>query len=665
MNVLAIESTRIGDELVRLAQPTPEGWCWATQHVGKRRPDGTFPIQWYVTEDLYSGSAGIVFFLAELYRQLPKATYEQALREGAGWLWHTYQHRQHQNYALITGWLGVAWTLLRVGIALDDYTYQQQALEIALQSNSFIDNPDTVAEYFNGLAGVAIGLMLVHQATADKALLTLIDTTAQRLVDRMRWGKIGLFSDRNQLQMSGLCGASHGVAGVAAAFLELGHYLANEAYYRLAFQLFQYEDHHYTNGQWPDFRRVLDNSTQQVDHAFRTGDFGFFTEPYSMSAWCHGNVGIAPVRARAYELTQNVGLLPILRDSIAQHLLRGDELMDSFRDFTPCHGVSGALEMLTATAALADNPEQVLAYRQQVIDRLLSIKSEGGIYLGGYANSVDEDTGLFTGNAGIGYVCLRLAFHQVPPLLLPTLNQPAVGLYDSLTAQPRTWSAYRLQLLDNPYGRTLGVLQAMDQWPIPESDDPWADEQAILCDFVKTARQRLSTAFQLILGEAWQLDSQKAELNNVINPVFELAKCQRWIPTLPPLLALEVASFSRLTLCRPDLSRLLRVSYDWSQPPSLEAPGLPLPLSAPLYVLAWAVIHQVREIRLLVLGALLLEAFTQPTLVADAWHTIEAQFDNQSPEQLPIVRQRLYEQTRFFVEKGMLFKSELSGKLCL
>lgn len=665
MNPLVRESIRIGDELVALAQRTPEGWCWSTQHVGERRPDGTFAIEWAVTQDLYSGSAGIVFFLAELHRQLPNPAYQQAAAEGARWLWHQYQQREHQHYSLLTGWMGVAWSLLRVGDVLNVPTYHQQAIQIALDSVSFIEHPETAAEYFNGLAGVAIGLLLIHQVTNHPALLTLLDKAAQQLVAKARWGAVGLFYDPNRIQIRGLCGVSHGAAGVAAALLEIGHYLGNEAFYRLAFQLFQYEDAYYANGQWPDFRRVLESSTEQVETAFQTGDFRFFTEIYFMSAWCHGNVGIAPVRARAYALTGNVGLLPLLRDSVAQHLRRGDDLLPYFRNFTLCHGITGSLEMLNATASLVTNPDEIWAYRQQVIDRMLKVKPGGDIYVGGYANSVDEDTSLFMGIAGIGYTCLRLAFSDVPALLLPTFSRPALAQPDSLSAAQKTWADYRLQLLGSRYARTMGVLQAMGQWPIPEPADLWADEQTKLRDFVTTARQQLPPALQPILDEAWELDRQKAEVANAINPVFELAKCQRWIPTLPPLLALDGAAVSQLTLCRPELSQLLRVQYDWSQPPSAGKPGLPPSLSASVYILTWAVIDQVRENRVLLLGGLLLEAFAQPTRVADAWQSIEQQFDSQSPEQLSALRQRLYEQTRFFLEKGMLLTSStpfLTGK---
>ena len=657
MSALTTEAVRIGDELLTRAQDTPEGWCWATQHVGEQRLDGTFPIQWYVTENLYSGSAGIVFFLAELYRHAPNPGYEQAVRQGARWLWHAYEHRRDLNYGLMTGWMGVAWTLLRVSDVLNEPNYTQQALKIAFDSQPFIENVDTAAEYFSGLAGVAIGLLLIHEATNHEALLPLIDTTAQQLVNRLRWGAIGLFADRNLLQIKGLCGASHGISGVAAAFLELGYYLGNDAFYRLAFQLFQYEDQYYTNGQWPDFRLVLESSSEQANNAFETGNFNFFTDAYLTSAWCHGNVGIAPIRVRAYELTRHKGLLPILRDSVAHHLQRRSELLDYFRDFTLCHGVSGCLEMLTATASLADDTEQVLAYRQQIIDRLLSVKPAGGIYIGAYANSIDEDTSLFTGNAGIGYVCLRLSFPDVPPLLLPTLTRPAEGLPLSLTARRRTWSSYRVQLLNSRYARILKVLRASAQWPVPEPNDPWVDEQANLRDFVRTGCQQLSFTLQSILDEARQLDYQKAEVDNAINPVFELAKCQRWVANIPSLLTLDITAFSQVTLYRPALSRLLSVSYDWSQSPSAETSGLPRPLSTPIYVLTWAVIDQVREDRLLLLGGLLLEAFAQPTAVIDAWLSIESQLNSQAPEQLHALRQRLYEQTLFFVGKGILLQT--------
>jgi Lanthionine synthetase C-like protein len=655
INRLTEEAIRIGDELVAVAQKTPEGWYWLTQHVGERRADGTFPIDWYVTDDLYSGSTGILFFLAALHDQVPKPAYRQAIEEGARWSWHRYQQREYQHYALITGWLGVAWTLVRIGTTLGDTSYHEQAVQIATESRSFIENPDTTAEYFNGLAGLAVGLLLIHQATKQPTLLSLFNKTTELLIAKSQWGPAGIFYDRNRNQTRGLCGMSHGAAGAAAAFLEAGYYTGNPALYRLAFQVFQYEDSYYSEGQWPDFRRTLESSREQAEAAFQSGDFSFFTDPYAMSAWCHGNVGIALVRARAYSLTQNIDLLPLLRDSVVQHIDRGIELSLYSQNFTLCHGISGSIEMLTAVAPLCPDPDQVMTYRQQAIDKMLAVKPNGGIYVGGYANSVEEDTSLFMGNAGIGYTYLRLAFANVPSLLLPTFNSPGLSLPNPLPIQRMEWAELRLRILNSRYARTLGMLQAAGSWPIRQLTDMWADEQVHLRALVDKAQQELPPDTREILDEAWQLDSRRATIDNTLNPVFELAKWERWIPTFAPLQTLDEMVLAQLTLRQPWLFHVMQIQYDWRGSPTETAPVLPAMLPSPAYAVIWGMIDQVQELRVLTLGGLLLEAFAEPLLVAEAWKKIEAEFDDQPQEsQQRILRQRLYEQTLFFVQKGML-----------
>ena len=328
--------------------------------------------------------------------------------------------------------------------------------------------------------------------------------------------------------------------------------------------------------------------------------------------------------------------------------------MPQFNNFTLCHGITGSIEMLTAVAPLLADPDLALTYRQQAIDRMLTVKPKGGSYVSGHVDSVDEDTSLFMGKAGIGYICLRLALPNVPSLLLPTVEPTGLNLPDSLPIQQVDWGAVRVRILGSRYARTLGLLHAVGQILIPQLTDVWADEQLSLRTFVTEVSEELNPDAKAILDETWQLDCHKAEVCNALNPVFELAKWQHLLPTLSTLQILKEEDFGRLTLRPLDLFHLMPVRYDWNQPASVTMPTLPVLLPTPVYAVTWGLIDQVRELRVLTLGGLVLEAFPQPVLVVEAWENIKEQFDAQSPGQLRILRQRLDEQTRFFVQKGML-----------
>ena len=216
-------------------------------------------------------------------------------------------------------------------------------------------------------------------------------------------------SSGSELQPYLPSGLSHGAAGIGLALLEIHATTGRLDFREVARRLFDHEDtlFHRQKGNWayanPSGRSPFDD-----------------TSPSFSSAWCHGGPGIALSRLRAASLDPELkeDYLDLARIAITSTLKALEEkLNDQTADATPCHGLSGLIE-ITWIAGQTLNDPSYRVHALEAAQALINLHSSSGDWPSGVPSG-GPNPSLMIGTAGIGYTFLRLhATDRVPSVLL-------------------------------------------------------------------------------------------------------------------------------------------------------------------------------------------------------------------------------------------------------
>lgn len=464
------EAKRIGDQLLAEAKSDPDGLYWETMEMDTDRN-----ISFRVVETLYSGTAGIVLFFLELFRATRDKRYLDSAVKGMDWTIAYCRKNPPTYFALITGRMGIPLALTRMHefareTGKPEGYYLEAALAIARPFRDF-DLSFGVDDLIGGSSGALLGLMHLHAATArqfpdDEAwLLKCIDTTAEKLIRSAHHGPRGLYWDRSDKQINGLCGLSHGAAGLGFVFLEVGRYFRNDAYYNLAEQAFLYEQHYFNEEtqNWPDLRKGIYTDEDREEHiaAYREGNQDFFTAGGDMSAWCHGAPGIGLARLRAYQLLGKTSYLEDAEIAVKRTSLGVVNPQDPDRPYShiQCHGGGGNADLFIDAYRLLGQ-DHYLELAQKAAEYALTSYENNKYYLPGFGyGGTREDRSLFMGIAGVGYFYLRLLDpHHVPSILAPSLDAEPVREIAQESEYPTislSLAALQERLLENTFKRTI------------------------------------------------------------------------------------------------------------------------------------------------------------------------------------------------------------------
>ncbi|MDQ1353314.1 MAG: hypothetical protein QG657_3620 [Acidobacteriota bacterium] len=426
------EAVRIGDWLLAKAKNDDSGLYWECTSMDMKRN-----VTWEKGEGIYSGVSGISLYLLMLHKITGQDKYLSAAKDSMQWVLDFCRKNPTEFYSFFTGRMGVPYVLLKMTEYTGDGNWTENALELAKPCTGLLNSPLPVDDLINGSSGNIIGLLHLHAAAGEKWLLETIDLFARHLIQSAYQGPKGLYWDRSQNSISGLCGFSHGAAGIGWVFLELGHYFQNESFYRLAQQAFLYESYFFDNStkNWRDLRKGAYNSEDEEEHkkAFIENNMGFFTSGGDMNAWCHGSAGIGLSRLRACELfkDRNAQLYELYRNdaltAIEKTIATDLEAKNPYAIFILCHGSGGNAELFLKAYETLDD-EKYLSLAEQVARKALDSRKTFPYYLSGFRGAnpqgkEEEDTSLFMGSAGVGYFYLRmLAPHDIPSILIPKIN---------------------------------------------------------------------------------------------------------------------------------------------------------------------------------------------------------------------------------------------------
>ena len=359
--------------------------------------------------DVYSGTAGIGFFLSHLYSRcgdpMLKRTAMGALEQAVA---NAEQMTPNARIGFYTGWAGLAYVLQQGGRLLGTDVVAGRAA-VFLQEIERISLQDGGIDVLAGCAGaIPVLLSCDEKIEAARKIGDHLIRIAHKNGRGWSWNTLQPHSadaSRN------LAGFSHGAAGIAWALAELSHASGDREYFEAAKNGFAYERHlfnpEYSN--WPDLRDNNPGNAKRNPAAI-----------YGTLAWCHGAPGIGLSRLRVFDLLadedckQEAAIAVTTTYTNIRQTLEGGQ-----GNFSLCHGLAGNTELLLMAAHSFNNPG-LLEFAKQVgfagIDRYGNKENPWPCGVMG----AGESPGLLLGLAGIGYFYLRLADAvNTPSILIP------------------------------------------------------------------------------------------------------------------------------------------------------------------------------------------------------------------------------------------------------
>ena len=623
---LLAETVRIGDQLLEESGADRNGRYWHTANqVG-------IEIHWEAETSLYNGVSGIALFLLTLYQQTREERFRNAALEGLGWA-EQQKPGENDTLAFLTGKLSLPFTWLRAYQILEDDSALDEANKLI---NQLLPDqvPDTVAEYINGISGSVVGLLHLHHATQNENILRTLDQYIAQLLATVHCHQTGLYWDRSSRNARGLCGFSHGSSGAGYAFLELGYYFQNPAFFWLAEQAFSYERACYNPDakNWPDFRMSLltEEDEQRFQEAYQRGELEFFTCGSDMNAWCHGAAGVGLARLRAYE---QLGKLVYFDEAIAATKKTRSTDLNSLAPatFTLCHGRGGNADLfLEAFRVLNDPRYQRMA--EGIAQHALHTWRQEGLYRSG-TRYEGEDRSLFNGIAGVGYFYLRVLSPQtVPSVLAPQLSATYAGSINSsefphLALSP---AEAQEQLLEKRFPRTVHLIRHLNQ-----GQELVTDSSAIAAplyrrsywqDFARRQANRLPVNFRAGVIDVWRLEDSRAALDEQIkSDTLLLFRQKQKVADAERLLSLDEPALLKETLrLDPDVT-LQTTSWNWSQHNTESWLNNLQENEGDHAVLLIPTTQGIREQPLNAFGQTILEAFLDEKTVEDGRQVVQSQ----------------------------------------
>jgi hypothetical protein len=428
---------------------------------------------WRASESLYSGVAGIALFFVELYRFSNDIRFLQYAQKAGNWLCDNQLSDRQFNMCgnnFFTGKTGVSFFLIRLYQFTSNEKYLQCALAIGEEPTNDSFSQNGVFDLLNGSAGELLGLLHIYSEFPNEVILNNIDALLNNTIESVKITNHGIYWDSRENGIHSLCGFSHGTSGVGFVLDEVMNYWNIDSLKTLSNLSRAYENHYYDSKEsnWADLRREIHDEKTFLEHKdrYESGDIYFFTKPHFMNAWCHGAVGIAFSRLRSWALWNT----PIDRSDYLKVLssFSKNEEPSLPRDmgFTLCHG-SGAIIDLFLFAYKLENDDYYLSIAMTFAAQLISFRESEGKYYSGHSGSDEEDSSLFMGIAGVGYVLLRI----LDPLTIPSILMPIVEskvknflITDRNTKSSKEYNKLLadqtiLSMYQNLYPRTVSLIE--------------------------------------------------------------------------------------------------------------------------------------------------------------------------------------------------------------
>lgn len=411
-------ATQIGDHLVRTALWDNSGsYCnWLSRKdIMDRQLAAYSNTNGAVTPELYSGSAGIAWFLMELYRSTGNEAYKQTAL--GGWL-RSVKYIQEVGipaspisfYAGDLGLLYIGYRFIEIDTVTENILapYLSYLIKKTKKGLSIKHGIDIIG----GNAGAIAPLFRLAEEHDLPSLALLGIACADEILQLATW-KDGLcYWDSpkvlgTEMDHPPLTGYSHGCSGIAAALMIAYQYTGKREYLLHARGAFAFEHTLFNEDEnnWIDTRYPHYKKDGKIYGAFR-------------SAWCHGAPGnvLAHIVAGKIDHGRNGYHKDIAQRAITTTRKFLTEKLEPNNDATLCHGYLGLTDILF-TYAEHTNDSKLKKEARAFAEKYLNLHPQpadmtSGIIAGGYSPS------LLIGMSGVGLHYLRLHADQHVPSAL-------------------------------------------------------------------------------------------------------------------------------------------------------------------------------------------------------------------------------------------------------
>lgn len=423
--------------------------------------------------DVYQGSAGIAWFLAQLYRVTGD---RNVARTALGGIRHALLHAARQpthRFGFHTGRVGVAFVAVQLADVLNKPRLCDAALAI-LEPMKGHEQHDDRLDVLTGAAGAIPALLQLSHELQQPALEKMACGLGELLFEKVQRGPAGWSWNTMSLSTAQhLTGLGHGASGIGLALLELYRATGQGAYRFAAEMAFLYERQLYDAkvGNWPDFRHPELSDLIFYHPAEAPCDDHDGCGQAFATTWCHGAPGIGLTRVRAYELTRQ----ELYRQEAEAALISSlsslsASLANGALDFTLCHGFGGICELPLLAAEVFRDP-RLTKRCHECAERGWDRHSRGdSIWPSGVIDGA-QDPSLMLGDAGIGAFYLRLYSEETPSLLL---LRPWVEPREQMPEDEGFADLAALSTQES-FGKTLRSLDALGHWPLTVSLTPNED----------------------------------------------------------------------------------------------------------------------------------------------------------------------------------------------
>ncbi len=380
-------------------------WIGVDGPLDPRSPPGGPSACSPIGGDLYSGTAGVSLFLAELATTTGDAALARTALGAARHAIHAAA-REDPAGGLYTGAMSAAFGAAYAGALLGDAGVAQTARGIA---HAFRPS-EAECDLLSGLAGAEVALLALAGALGDPPLLASARRAADALLSRAERDRYGLSWPSSAMKGErNLLGLSHGAAGVACALLEAFAATGETAYRAAALDAFAYERAWFDPlaQNWPTLLSARAKATPRQARRLPR-----------MNYWCHGAPGAALARIRAYELLGLPAFGQEARAALDTTAAALEAIADVRLDnFSLCHGLAGiAAILLEGFSALPAPRDSWRDLANRVARAGLEVHASPADWLCG--TRAYGAPGLMIGVAGIGMFYLRLYDENVPSMLL-------------------------------------------------------------------------------------------------------------------------------------------------------------------------------------------------------------------------------------------------------
>ena len=364
--------------------------------------------------DLYGGSLGVAWFLAQLAAATGDPDFRRtALAATARSLRRLDRSPVAPAFAVsyYSGLVGTAFALDRIAALTGEPALREQVDDLLARATAAV-GATHMMDVIGGNAGAIPALLALSRGGQRPAARELAEQLGEELLQTaIRQGPVWTWEPEKAAGPAvgtiPLAGFAHGNAGLGLALFELYAATGRREYLDGGRGAFAYEDGLFDAGagNWPDLRPFEQGKPPNRQ----------FTV-----AWCHGAPGIALARMRAAALDAESAdaYVAAARTALATTLKALEHMLTLLRhDATLCHGAGGLSEIVwTGGQWLGD---LTLAEAARAAGRSLINKyAPGGSWPSGVATA-GPNPSLMLGKAGIGMHFLRLhAADTLSPLLI-------------------------------------------------------------------------------------------------------------------------------------------------------------------------------------------------------------------------------------------------------